>query len=231
MPSPVVYRTVEIDFREEPLGEEPEKPDRELTEEQLNAKLENATVNLGQTEQYTSLKSAVQVDAEIEQLVNELAQGYQSEVDAKTQAELELAARQLEALQQQKKQQKENPDLYREDAPDQSSNEADNGKAFMLGYLIEGTPERYGMRVPAPSYLCKESGMVVIEIKVNQNGQVVAAKTGSSVTIEGKSYSTSTSNECLISRAMKYAKKSKFNENYSAPRSQSGYIVYRYGAQ
>lgn len=67
---------------------------------------------------------------------------------------------------------------------------------------------------------CNESGVVVVEIKVNQNGQVVRAKPG----VKG---TTNTSN-CLLEPARQAALDTKFNTDAKAPSTQTGYIIYEF---
>ncbi|MEN9997050.1 MAG: hypothetical protein RI922_40 [Bacteroidota bacterium] len=74
-----------------------------------------------------------------------------------------------------------------------------------------------------PGYTCGygSSGRVSVQIFVNQNGDVVnATATGSSG-----------ANDCMIQQALKYAKLSRFNYSGSAPKSQTGTIVYTFVGQ
>jgi hypothetical protein len=74
-----------------------------------------------------------------------------------------------------------------------------------------------------PSYRCPAGGKIHIDIKVNQKGKVIAAAVN---TIKSTS-----SNSCLINEAIKYAKRSKANQDFKAPNSQSGYIIYNFISQ
>lgn len=75
-----------------------------------------------------------------------------------------------------------------------------------------------------PGYTCGYgSGVIVVDIKVNQNGNVISAELNA-----GKS---SGGNECMINKALEYAKKSRFNYSGSAPKTQSGWIKYTFVSQ
>ena len=235
-PTPQAYSIVELDYRSEPDAdpridpmEDPEidkvDPDSDLSPEQM-AKLNNITANLGQETKYTSNKSQAQIDAEIQAQIDALGLSTQEEIEAKR------------ALESKKEDPSVNDEhnpldekLFREEGGNDAAVQGSSGKADMVGYFIYGDVTRNDMRTPAPSYVCKESGTVVIKFKLNRNGEIESPKVGSSVSINGTNFSTTTNNECLIANAIKYAKRSKFNENYAAPRTQDGVIVYRYGAQ
>ncbi len=65
---------------------------------------------------------------------------------------------------------------------------------------------------------CNEEGTVVVEIKVNRQGNVVRA-------IPGVKGSTNTSS-CLLEPAKRAALDTKFNADPNAPAIQTGYIIY-----
>lgn len=67
---------------------------------------------------------------------------------------------------------------------------------------------------------CNESGTVVVEIKVNQQGQVIQAKPG----VKG----TTNTSSCLLTPAKRAALDTKFNSDANAPSVQTGYIVYEF---
>ncbi len=66
-------------------------------------------------------------------------------------------------------------------------------------YLVEG---RHMIFQKIPSYLCNASGVVRIDIKVNQKGEVTDCKINSE--------NTDTKNECLLKNAVDYTKKWRF---------------------
>ncbi|MBT8187527.1 MAG: TonB family protein [Croceitalea sp.] len=76
--------------------------------------------------------------------------------------------------------------------------------------------ERNAYRLPPPIYTCPEGGKVVINIKVNQNGDVIDAFLNEK--------SSNTQNYCLIENAINYAQKAQFSSSNKA--SQKGTITY-----
>jgi TonB family protein len=73
---------------------------------------------------------------------------------------------------------------------------------------------------PKPNYDCKEQGKVVVEIFVDQQGNVVKVNSG----IRG---STNTA-PCLVSKAEEAARKTKWEPDINAPELQRGTITYNF---
>jgi outer membrane biosynthesis protein TonB len=73
---------------------------------------------------------------------------------------------------------------------------------------------------PKPNYICNEEGLVVVEIKVDVQGNVIRA-------IAGVKGSTNTA-DCLVSQAKSAALKTKWQPDLEAPSQQTGYIKYRF---
>jgi hypothetical protein len=88
-----------------------------------------------------------------------------------------------------------------------------------IRYFIKN---RHDIFMSNPLYTCPEdmSGLVVVDIEVDQTGKVVKAKVN-------KQRST-TSAECLIENALQAAYDSFFNSDASAPALQKGYITYQF---
>ena len=97
---------------------------------------------------------------------------------------------------------------------ERKSENAFTGRSTINYYL----KDRYNNKLPNPIYTCLSGGFVYINIKVNQQGEVVSANYNKS--------KSNTTNECLIETAIKYAKRSKFNSNFNAKDFQKGYITY-----
>lgn len=76
--------------------------------------------------------------------------------------------------------------------------------------------QRNALALPPPTYTCIEGGKVVINIVVDNLGNVLEA--------EYNKKSSNTSNGCLIDNAIEYAQKSKFNTGNKV--SQKGTITY-----
>ena len=76
-----------------------------------------------------------------------------------------------------------------------------------------------------PGYTCgkNSNGLVVVQIKVNRNGNVVFAQVNSSLSNEAS--------DCMLKKAVEYAKKSRFNYSSASAQTQSGLIKYRFVAQ
>jgi len=74
-----------------------------------------------------------------------------------------------------------------------------------------------------PGYTCGtgSSGKVTVQIKVNQNGNVIEAVVTSS----------SNANACMTQQALKYAKLSRFNFSSAASSAQIGTISYTFVSQ
>ena len=89
----------------------------------------------------------------------------------------------------------------------------------VVSYEVEG---RKAMSLPVPAYKGYGAGDVLVDIVVNQAGRVTAAK----VRAEG-----STADASLHSFAVDAAKRSRFSANPDGPKSQPGWILYRFIAQ
>ena len=76
--------------------------------------------------------------------------------------------------------------------------------------------DRNNYKLPPPIYTCIEGGKVVINIKVDTNGNVTEASFNEK--------SSGTSNGCLVDNAITYAQKAKFSSSTKA--SQKGTITY-----
>lgn len=86
-----------------------------------------------------------------------------------------------------------------------------NGISFSLN-------GRTGKIMPVPAYTTQVEGKVVVEITVDQNGNVVSARPG----VKG----TTTTNKQLNDEARKAAMQTKFNVDQNAPALQTGTITY-----
>ena len=82
-------------------------------------------------------------------------------------------------------------------------------------YDLSGRKVRY---LPVPVYLCEGSGKVIIEIYINQNGEVI-----SSSILKNQS---SINDDCLYETAAYYASHTLFSEDHQAPPKQKGTITY-----
>lgn len=88
------------------------------------------------------------------------------------------------------------------------------GQAHLKGRTVVGT-------LPRPSYTVDAEGVVVVQVKVDQYGNVTEAIPGT----EG----TTVTNKLLWSAARNAAMKAHFNMSADAPALQTGTITYRFG--
>ena len=95
---------------------------------------------------------------------------------------------------------------------------ADNAFAgeVMIDYNLNG---RKAYALPNPGYTCNTSGTIVVQIKVDGSGAVKDTKFLSNV--------SAGATECLIQRALRYAKKSRFDFKSGAS-IQTGTITYKF---
>lgn len=88
-------------------------------------------------------------------------------------------------------------------------------------FLTDRTTGILGLRNPV--YLCQGGGMVVVDIVVNQNGDVVGARADMK--------RSESADPCLIAAAEDAARMSVFNVSLQAPEKQRGTITYRFISQ
>lgn len=96
----------------------------------------------------------------------------------------------------------------------QKKNEKKANKRTLISFYL---PEREAVsELPNPVYTCEESGKVVINITVDNQGRVIEASYNKA--------SSSTTNGCLIDNAIYYARKARFNKDSKI--KQLGSITY-----
>lgn len=105
-----------------------------------------------------------------------------------------------------------------DDAAADDNHQAYNGPS-VIAYELEG---RKAIYLPVPAYKGYGSGDVLVEIDVNQKGRVTAARVLANA---------SSADASLHEFAIEAAKRSRFNSSQTAPRSQTGTILYRFIAQ
>ncbi len=91
------------------------------------------------------------------------------------------------------------------------------GKGNGPGFSLSG---RSAVALPQPPGITNQSGIVVVAIDVDQEGNVVSVRGG----VRG----STTTNAALIDQAERYARKAKFSANPNAPEVQSGTITYNF---
>lgn len=102
---------------------------------------------------------------------------------------------------------------------DVNSNNREGGAAGGNGvsYSLSG---RSASALPKPAYQSQAEGKVVVEVRVDQNGNVLSARPG----VKG----STTSDKQLHEAAKKAALKAKFNVEKDAPAQQIGTITYSF---
>lgn len=98
-------------------------------------------------------------------------------------------------------------------AKSHTGNTGGGGDSYSLG-------NRKALSKPKPIYDCKEQGKVVVEIFVDQQGNVIKVNAG----IRG----TTNSAPCLVSRAEEAARRTKWEPDPDAPELQRGTITYNF---
>lgn len=110
-------------------------------------------------------------------------------------------------------------DISRNDSDSDSKEEHVYAGPAVISFDLEGRNANY---LPVPAYKGYGSGDVLVQITVNQKGRVTAAHV---VMV------SSTSDTSLHEFALEAARRSRFSSSSSAPRSQTGSILYRFVAQ
>ena len=104
---------------------------------------------------------------------------------------------------------------------DQNTINSDGDKAFAGAVMVSfSLDNRKAHSLPRPGYTCNSSGTVVVNIKVDKSGVVKSADLNTSL--------SSSADECMVEKAIRYAKKSRFNLNSSSPMLQAGTITYKF---
>jgi len=105
--------------------------------------------------------------------------------------------------------------------PDESQKMAANYKGPTR--IFYDLPGRNHLYLPIPIYLCQGSGKVMLNIEVNQQGNVLKA--------EIETAESTTSDPCLIETAVNTALLSRFNPDIKSPKIQKGTLTYIFVAQ
>lgn len=102
-----------------------------------------------------------------------------------------------------------------DNSTDNLSNNSSWNSNSSVSYSLVNRQDKH---LPPPVYLCEESGKIVINITVNNYGEVIDAYVNSSSTSK---------NACLIESALQYAKEARFNPDASKAK-QIGSITYHF---
>ncbi len=102
--------------------------------------------------------------------------------------------------------------------PDSIKNTIYSGKSN-IHYFLEN---RFHVRLPIPVFLAKGGGLIIVDIQVDQTGNVTKAEARTSKNIN---------DPMLPIYATQAAERTKFNSDSKAPTIQRGTITYRFVAQ
>ncbi len=155
-----------------------------------------------------------------EDVAKDIEQQFKDETGGEERRE-ELLKEHLAKLEKQRKQ-KEHQNRPKTDA---SENQF-SGEVMVEWELVGRTAYKDdNWYVRNPGYTCgyTSNGIVVVRIKVNRNGTVVDAQIRES--------SSPNASVCMKSKAIEYAKKSRFNFKSSGANLQTGYISYKFISQ
>lgn len=109
--------------------------------------------------------------------------------------------------------------------PDNNNNMDNEGSNAFAGPVMVSfnLKNRKAHSLANPGYTCNGAGTVVISIKVDKSGNVKSADFNSAL--------SRGATECMILKATKYAKKSRFDYSQSASGLASGTITYKFQGQ
>lgn len=113
-----------------------------------------------------------------------------------------------------------NPNLVKDGAEKNTNASFGSTVKATASYSVKGrTMQLQGI----PAYKCRTEGIVRINIKVNQKGEVISREIDES--------HTTTQNDCLRSEAIAYSRKWRFTQNFNDPMRIPGWIEFKYVAQ
>lgn len=200
-----------LDFSKDPVIDEQTPENQENPNNDNNANLENVSANVSQEKTtYTNSFNKSQAEKEV-----------WDELKAMEAAEFKaLKGDNPEEITKADKADNTNPNLVKEGADQNDKAGYGMDVQAIVTYYVK---DRNVLIDKKPSYLCKSEGVVRVNIKVNQKGQVV------SKTIDESN--TNTQNECLRRAALEYAGLWKFNQNFNDELRKQGWIEFKYQAQ
>lgn len=212
-----------------------EEPALEIPEEEVEVKPENIEVpsdfkagdvknvsrDMNDTRErsdkdWSQNKSA----SDVEQSVKD----YEKRLYEETGGEAKRKAIQKEMDERKKQNANKSTTTSKETNTSQGGNKAPDGLVmveFSVPFHTAYQNNRWYVRNPGYNCGFGSEGVVTVIITVDQSGDVISAKaTGSS-----------SADDCMIQQALKYAKLSRFNYSSSAPKTQTGTIVYTFVSQ
>lgn len=192
---------------EEPLPD----PSKGMSEEVANLLAQSGTQRTNERVNYTG-KSQEEIQAEVLQNLKNLEQ---AEKDALKTTHKDYSVKDKNDAnrngENQKNTSKENYDWFKN-----QSNKSYDGPVS-AEYNLAG---RTAKSTPRPTYRCKTSGKVIVNIEVNNLGEIINASLDE----------RSTPNECIRAESLSYAKRWKFDVK-DATKKQTGSITFTFTSQ
>jgi hypothetical protein len=213
MPNPEVEMSVpldDIEFDPEIMEKLELTKNNQVSEEVYNVASDANDTREKSYENYSTQEMDAQVESDArnleQQYFNEWAATHDSGDGVDGSADIELD---------------KNQNNDKTNSVDKSNIQTGGSNAFagevMVSYSLN---KRDAHSLPKPGYTCNSTGTVVIDVKVDKSGSVKTASYNSGL--------SRSADECMISKSLRYAKKSRFNFSSSAPATQSGTITYKF---
>lgn len=199
-----------LEYIEEVEQQETEEQETETREEFLARMLERQLRQSNQAVNISKLEEELSTEKYVEEVKNELEE-QRSEEWLKRQEEIQEV-------------------LNREDLvpvkpePEVEENDKEFTGPTNIKYEFSEAPyARKSFDLPVPVYKCRGFGEVEVEITVNNSGDVTGARANVLNATEDP--------ECLSEVAERFALKSTFRADFTAPSNHRGKIIYRFVAQ
>lgn len=154
-------------------------------------------------------------------------QKYDARTEKQIEEQVEKELREFEAKEFSKyKKDKQDISVTKEEKTDTEKNKEGEEKKSSSGSLKGNVTAMYELtqrrdeKLAIPSYLCKGSGVVKVNVVVDREGLVIEA------TINKKESNYKES--CIGERSLEYARKCRFSVSTVAPEMQTGWILYTF---
>ena len=191
----------ELSYDEELLEEIPEEAPPKMTELETHMAYNEANESR-YAQELEEFKTLEELQEEIEQMEAEQEEGEElNELSEDLNLAKERLKKQKAAMEKLLEKEKENKEP------------ANIKRKTTITYSLK---DRYHLKLPNPIYTCESFGKVVINIEVDDNGNVTDASYNQK--------SSTTTNRCLVENAIYYAQQARFNPENKA--SQQGSITY-----
>jgi TonB family protein len=202
---------LELSFEEPEL--DPQVQESNMSEAVANLLAQSGTSTTTERVNYTG-KSQAEIDAEVLQSLKglEAAEKEKLATNHKDHSIKDNPNSNPKAGKDDKNAAKENYDWYKN-----NSNKSYSGPVSAEYSIKDHTAKSS----PKPTYRCKSAGKVIVNIEVNQLGEVVNAYVDE----------RSTAIDCIREESLTYAKKWKFDYNDKAAKKQPGTITFTFSAQ